>query len=58
MTRPCTDQRDLFDDDRPRVELRPPQQAALTTMVEALLREIADVLAKAEKESGHEQDHR
>lgn len=58
MTRPYTDQRDLFDDDRPRVELRPQQQAALTTMVEALLREIADVLAKAEKESGHEQDHR
>jgi hypothetical protein len=59
MTHPCADQKDLFDDERPCVDLRPPQLLAVTTTMEALFREIADALAKAAKaESGHEQDHR
>lgn len=59
MTHPCADQTDLFDDERPRVELQLPQLQAVTATMEALFREIADALAKAAKaESGHEQDHR
>jgi type II secretory pathway component PulM len=59
MTHPCSDQRDLFDDERQRVELQLPQLVALTATMEALFREIAEALAKSAKaENGREQDHR
>ena len=48
----------LFDEETPRVELKPAQQVALAAVVEALLREIAATLVNtANGESGHEQDH-
>jgi hypothetical protein len=51
-------QRSLFDEERPRIELRPVQRAVLATVVEALLREIAAALVNAKRgESDHEQDH-
>ena len=51
-------QRSLFDEERPRVELRPAQRAELATVVQALLREIAAALVDAKRgESDHEQDH-
>jgi hypothetical protein len=51
-------QRSLFDEERPRIELRPVQRAELATVVEALLREIAAALVNAKRgESDHEQDH-
>ena len=51
-------QRSLFDEERPRIELRPAQRAELATVVEALLREIAAALVNAKRgESDHEQDH-
>jgi hypothetical protein len=55
------DQSSLFDEKRPRIVLQPKQKAELTAAVNALLREIAAVLAKPVKpatpEVGHEQDH-
>jgi hypothetical protein len=51
-------QRSLFDEERPRIELRPVHRAELATVVEALLREIAAALVNAKRgESDHEQDH-
>ena len=51
-------QRSLFDEERPRIELRPAQRAELVAGVEALLREIAAALVNAKRgESDHEQDH-
>ena len=51
-------QRSLFDEERPRIELRPVERAELATVVEALLREIAAALVNAKRgESDHEQDH-
>jgi hypothetical protein len=48
----------LFDEERPRVELRPDQRTELATVVEALLREIAAALVNAKRGgSDHEQDH-
>ena len=59
MTRQAENlQRSLFDEERPRIELRPAQRAELPTVVEALLREIAAGLVNAKRgESDHEQDH-
>jgi hypothetical protein len=45
----------LFEADAPRVELAAAQKVDLAALVEALLREIATVLASGE--SGHDQDH-
>jgi hypothetical protein len=51
-------QPNLFEAGPPRVELWPKQKAELAATVEALLREIAAVLAKAARaESGDDQDH-
>jgi hypothetical protein len=51
-------QRSLFDEEGPRIELRPAQRAELAAVVEALLREIAAALVNAKRgESDHEQDH-
>ena len=51
-------QRSLFDEERPRIELRPTQRAELAAVVEALLRELAAALVNAKRgESDHEQDH-
>ena len=51
-------QRSLFEEERPRIELRPVQRAELATVVRALLREIAAALVDAKRgESDHEQDH-
>jgi hypothetical protein len=51
-------QRSLFEEERPRIELRPVQRAELATVVQALLREIAAALVDAKRgESDHEQDH-
>jgi hypothetical protein len=51
-------QQSLFDEERPRIELRSAQRIELVTVVEALLREIAAALVNAKrKESDHEQDH-
>jgi hypothetical protein len=48
----------LFEAERPWVELRAAQKSELTTVIEALLREIAAALAKAASgESGDDQDH-
>ena len=58
MTHHTEDQPSLFDEETPRVEMKPAQQAALAVVVEALLREIAATLVNtANGESGHEQDH-
>jgi hypothetical protein len=51
-------QQSLFDEARPRIELRSAQRIELVTVVEALLREIAAALVNAKRrESDHEQDH-
>jgi len=51
-------QRSLFDEERPRIELRPVQRAELAKVVEALLREIAAALVNAKRgEIDHQQDH-
>ena len=51
-------QRSLFDEEGPRIELRPAQRAELAAVVEALLREIAVALVNAKRgESDHEQGH-
>lgn len=48
----------LFDEETPRIELRPAQRVELAALVEALLREIAAALATvASDESSDEQDH-
>jgi Mor family transcriptional regulator len=48
----------LFEDERPRVELRAAQKSELATVVEVLLREIAAALAKAASgERDDDQDH-
>ena len=48
----------LFDEEAPRIELRPAQRDELAVVVEALLREIAASLTTvASDESGDEQDH-
>ena len=52
------DQPNLFDEETPRVEMKPAQQIALAAVVEALLREIAATLVNtANGESSHEQDN-
>ena len=48
-------QRNLFEEDEPRVELAAAQKFDLAALVEVLLREIAIALASGE--SGHDQDH-
>ena len=48
-------QRNLFEEDEPRVELTVAQKVDLAALVEVLLREIATALASGE--SGHDQDH-
>jgi len=51
-------QRSLFDEEGPRIELRPTQRAELEAAVEALLREIAAALVDAKRrENDHEQNH-
>jgi len=48
----------LFDEEMPRIELRPAQRVEFAAVVEALLREIAASLATvASDESSDEQDH-
>ena len=48
-------QRNLFEEDEPRVELAAAQKVDLAMLVEALLREIATALASGE--IGDDQDH-
>jgi len=48
-------QRNLFEEDEPRVELAAAQRVNLAALVEVLLREIATALANGE--SGHDQNH-
>jgi hypothetical protein len=48
-------QRNLFEEDEPRVELAAAQKIDLAVLLEVLLREIAIALASGE--SGHDQDH-
>jgi hypothetical protein len=56
MTRQCESlQRNLFEEDEPRVDLAATQKVDLAALVEVLLREIATALANGE--SGHDQDH-
>ena len=56
MTQPTENpQPGLFDQEEPRVALAPAENARLTTLVEALLLEIAAALATGE--AGDEQDH-
>ncbi|HET7446981.1 MAG TPA: hypothetical protein VFJ49_03550 [Methyloceanibacter sp.] len=51
-------QPNLFDAERPRVELRAAQKSELATVIEVLLREIAASLAKAaNRGSGNDEDH-
>ena len=51
-------QRSLFDEEAPRIALRPAQRAELAAVVEALLREIAAALINAKRgENDHEQNH-
>ena len=51
-------QPNLFDQESPRIELRPAQRAELAAAVEALLREIAAALVNAKRgENDHEQNH-
>ena len=58
MTHHAEDQPSLFDEETPRVELKPARKVELAAVVEALLREIAVTLAStANGEIGHEQDH-
>jgi hypothetical protein len=54
--KPATPQPDLFETDEPHVVPPPAQKARLTTLVEALLLEIAAALAAGE--AGDDQDHR
>jgi hypothetical protein len=54
--KPATPQPDLFEADEPHVVPPPAQKARLTTLVEALLLEIAAALAAGE--AGDDQDHR
>jgi hypothetical protein len=53
---PASPQPDLFENDEPHVVPPPAQKARLTTLVEALLLEIAAALAAGE--AGDDQDHR
>jgi hypothetical protein len=48
-------QRNLFEEDEPRVELAAAQKIDLAALMEVLLREIATALANGE--SGHDQNH-
>lgn len=59
MTHRCENlQPNLFETERPCVELRAAQKSELATVVELLLREIAAALAKAAHGgSGDDQDH-
>ena len=51
-------QPNLFEAERPCVELRAAQKSELATVIEVLLREIVAALAKAANgESGDDQDH-
>ena len=51
-------QPNLFEAERPRIELRAAQKSELATVIEGLLREIAAALAKAASgEIGDDQDH-
>ena len=51
-------QTNLFEAERPRVELRAAQKSELAMVIEVLLREIAAALAKAVSGgSGDDQDH-
>ena len=45
----------LFEEDAPRIELAAAQKVDLAVLMEALLREIAAMLASGE--IGHDQDH-
>jgi hypothetical protein len=45
----------LFDEDAPRVVLKPAQKVTLATLMQVLLREIATALANGE--IGDDQDH-
>lgn len=54
--KPATPQPDLFETDEPHVVPPPAQKARLTTLVEALLLEIAAAMAAGE--AGDDQDHR
>jgi hypothetical protein len=54
--KPASPQPDLFENDEPHVVPPPAQKARLTTLVEALLLEIAAALAAGE--AGDDQDHR
>ena len=56
--RPENLQPNLFEAERPCIELRAAQKSELATVIEVLLREIATALAKAASgESGDDQDH-
>jgi hypothetical protein len=55
--KPASPQPDLFENDEPQVVPPPAQKARLTTVVEALLLEIAAALVAA-GEAGDDQDHR
>ena len=51
-------QPNLFEAERPCIELRAAQKSELARVIEALLREIAAALAKAaSRRSGDDQDH-
>ena len=54
--KPASPQPDLFENDAPHVMPTPAQKTRLTTLVEALLLEIA--VALAAEEAGDDQDHR
>ncbi len=54
--KPASPQPDLFENDAPHVVPPPAQKTRLTTLVEALLLEIAAALAAGE--AGDDQDHR
>jgi hypothetical protein len=54
--KPASPQPDLFENDVPHVVPPPAQMTRLTTLVEALLLEIAAALAT--EEAGDDQDHR
>lgn len=54
--KPASPQPDLFETGEPHVVPLPAQKTRLTTLVEALLREIAAALAAGE--AGDDQDHR
>ena len=51
-------QQSLFDEERPRIELRSVQKTELVTVVETLLREIASALVGSKRtENDSEQNH-